>query len=67
MFQAVAIVGAHAHVGVYVETSDLRASLAYDCGLGILAGTSQAQYATASARTSRDQALHGGIGQMVEG
>jgi len=39
----------------------------YRCGLGILAGTSQTQYAAASARTSRDQPLHGGIGQMVEG
>jgi hypothetical protein len=52
---------------MHIETGDLRASLAYDCGLGILAGASQAQYATASARTRRDQALHGGIGQMVEG
>jgi hypothetical protein len=50
-----------------VETGDLRASLAYDCGLGILAGTSQTQYAAASARTRRDQALHGGMSQMVEG
>jgi len=33
---------------------------AYDRGLGVLAGTSQAQHATASAWTSRDQALHGG-------
>ena len=46
-----------------VETGDLRVSLAYDCGLGILAGTSQTQYAAASARTRRDQALHGGMSQ----
>jgi hypothetical protein len=52
---------------MHIETGDLRASLAYDCGLGILAGTSQTQYAATSARTSRDQTLHGGIGQMVEG
>jgi hypothetical protein len=52
---------------VHVETGDLRASLAYDRGFGIIAGTSQAQHATASAWTHRDQALHGRIGQMVEG
>ena len=34
---------------------------------GILAGTSQAQYATAASWPRRDQALHGGIGQVVEG
>jgi hypothetical protein len=67
VFEAVAVVGTHANVGVHIETGDLRASLARDRGLGVLAGTSQAQYATASARTSRDQTLHGGIGQMVEG
>jgi hypothetical protein len=59
MFEAVAIIGAHAHVGMHVETGDLRASLAHDRSLGVLAGTSQAQHATASARTPRDQALHG--------
>ena len=48
-------------------TLHLRASLAYDRGLGILAGAAQAQHAAASARTRRDQPLHGGIGQMVEG
>jgi hypothetical protein len=52
---------------MHIETGDLRASLAYDCGLGILAGTSQAQYAATSARGGCDQALHGGIGQMLEG
>ncbi len=66
MFEAVAIVGTHAYVRVHIETRDLRASLAYDCGLGILAATSQTQHAAASARPRRDQALHGGIGQMVE-
>ena len=67
VFKANAVIGPHAHVGMHIETGDLRASLAYDRGLGILAGTSQTQYAATSARTSRDQALHGGIGQMVEG
>ena len=57
----------HLHVGVNIETGDFRASFSYDRGLGILAGASQTQYAAASARTSRDQPLHGGIGQMVEG
>jgi hypothetical protein len=66
VFQAVAIVGAHAHIRVNIETGDLRTSLAYDCSLGILAGASQAQYAAASARARRNQALHGGIGQMVK-
>jgi hypothetical protein len=51
---------------VHIETGDLGVSLAHDRGLGSLAGTSQAQYATASARTRRDQPLPGGIGQMVE-
>jgi hypothetical protein len=50
---------------MHIETGDFRASLAHDRGLGVLAGTSQAHNPTASARTSRDQALHGGIGQMV--
>ena len=45
VFEAIAIVGAHAHIRVHIETGDLCASLAYDRGLGILAGTSQAQYA----------------------
>jgi hypothetical protein len=57
VFQAVAIVGAHAHIRVNIEAGDLRTSLAYDCSLGILAGTAQAQYATAAARARRDQAL----------
>jgi hypothetical protein len=52
---------------MHVETGNLRASLAYDCGFGILSGAAQAQYAAASARARRNQALHGGIGQMVEG
>jgi hypothetical protein len=67
VLEAVSIFGTHAHVGVHVETGDIRASLAYDRGLGVLGGTSQTQHAAASARTSRDQPLHGGIGQMVEG
>ena len=67
MFQANAIVGTHAHVRMHVETGDLRASLAYDRGLGILAGASQPQYAATSARPRRDQSLPRGIGQMVEG
>jgi hypothetical protein len=67
VLEAVAVIRAYANVRVNIETGDLRASFTYDRGLGILAGTSQTQYATASARTSRDQALHGGIGQMVEG
>ena len=67
MLEAIAVIGTHAHVRVHIETGHLRASLAYDRGLGILAGTSQAQYAAASARTRREKALHGGIGQMVEG
>jgi hypothetical protein len=67
MFEALAVIGTHAHVGVHVETGDVCASFAYDCGHGILAGDSQAQHAAASARTSRDQALHRGIGQIVEG
>ena len=50
MFEAVAVIGTHADVGMHIETGDFRASLAYDCGLGILAGTSQTQYAAASAR-----------------
>ena len=61
------IAAAHAHIRVHIETGDLRASLAYDCGLGVRTSTSQAQHATASARTRRDQSLHGGIGQMAEG
>jgi hypothetical protein len=52
---------------MHVEPGDLRAALAYDHGLGSLSGTSQAQYAAPSAQPRRDQALHGGIGQMVEG
>jgi hypothetical protein len=67
MFKAVAVTGTHAHVGMHIETGDVCAPFAYDRGLGVLAGASQAQHATASAWTSRDQALHGGIGQMVEG
>ena len=67
VFKAVAIVGGHTHIRVHIETGHLRESLAHDRGLGILASTSQAQYATASARTRRNQALHGGIGQKVEG
>jgi hypothetical protein len=66
VFKAVAVIGAHAHVGVHVEAGDVCAPLADDRGLGILAGASQAQHTAASARTCRDQALHGGIGQMVE-
>ena len=54
VFEAVAIVGAHVHVCVNIETGDLRASLAYDRGLGILAGTSQAQHAATSPQTRRD-------------
>ena len=38
MLEAVAVIGTHAHVRVNIETGDLRASLAYDRGLGILAG-----------------------------
>jgi hypothetical protein len=57
VFEAVAIVGAHAHVGVHVETGDLRASLAHDRSLGILADASQTRYAAASARPRRDQAI----------
>jgi diguanylate cyclase (GGDEF)-like protein len=45
---------------VHVETGDVCASLAHDCGLGIFAGASQAQHATASARTGRDQPRYGG-------
>jgi hypothetical protein len=67
VFEAGAVTGAHAHVGVHVETGDLCAPLANDRGLGTLAGTSQAQYATTSPRTRRDQSLHRGIGQVVEG
>ena len=67
MLEAIAVIGTHAHVGVHVETGDVCASLAHDRDLSVLAGTSQMQYATASARPSRDQPLHGGIGQMVEG
>jgi len=67
MFQADAVVGTHAHIRVNIETGDLRTSFTYDCGVGFLAGAAQAQYAAASARTRRDQPLHGGIGQMVEG
>ncbi len=67
MFQTIAVIGIHAHVGVEVETGNLGAPLAYDRGLGILASAAQAQYTTASARTRRDQTLHGGIGQAVEG
>jgi hypothetical protein len=40
MFDAAAVIGTHTHVGVHVETGDLRASFAYDRGPGILAGTS---------------------------
>ncbi len=36
-------------------------------GLGVFAGTSQAQHATTSVWASRDQSLDRGIGQMVEG
>jgi hypothetical protein len=52
---------------MYIKIGDFRTSLAHDRGLGILAGTSQAQYAATSAWTGRHQALQGGIGQMVEG
>ena len=67
MLEAIAVIGTHAHVRVHIETGHLRASLAYDRGLGILACTAQAQYAAASTRARRDQSLYGGIGQMVEG
>ncbi len=40
MFEAVAVVGAHAHVGVHVETGHICTSLAYDGRLGMFAGTS---------------------------
>ena len=43
-------VGSAIHVGVHVETGDLRAALTYDRGLGILTATTQAQYAAASTR-----------------
>jgi hypothetical protein len=55
MLEANAIVGAYPHVRVHVETGDLCASLAHDRGLGVLASTSQAQDATALARTRGDQ------------
>jgi hypothetical protein len=57
----------HANIRVHIECADLRASLAYDRSLGILAGASQAQHAAASARARRDQPLYRGIGQRVEG
>jgi hypothetical protein len=41
VFEAVAVIGAHADVGVNIESSDLRAALAYDRGFGILAGAAQ--------------------------
>ena len=62
VFEAISIVGPHAHVGVHIGTGDLHAALAHDRSLGILAGASQAQHTTASARASGDHALHRSIG-----
>ncbi len=49
-----------------VEPRDLGATLAGDGGVGILAGCAQAKHAAAAARACRNQALHGGVGQLVE-
>jgi hypothetical protein len=67
MLEAIAIFGAHAQVGVHVESGDVRAPFAHDRGFGILTAAPQPQHAAASAWTGGDQALHGGIRQMVEG
>jgi hypothetical protein len=67
MLEANAIVGAYPHVRVHIKSGDIRASLAYDCGLGIFTGAAQTQHAAASAWTRGDQPLHRRIGQMVKG
>jgi len=66
VFQAVAVIGAHAHVGVDIEPGDVRAPLAHDCRLGIFTAASQPQHPTSSAWTGGDQSLHGGIRQIIE-
>jgi hypothetical protein len=66
MFEADAIIGAHAHVRVHVESGDVRAPFAHDHCFGILTAASQAQHAAAPAWTGGDQALHGSVGQMVK-
>ena len=56
----------HPYVGVDVESGDVGAAPAGDGCLGNVAARAQAQHVTAAAWASGDQALHGGIRQLIE-
>ena len=66
MLEAFAIAGAHACVGVDVETSHLGAALAGDRGLAVHVGGAQTNHPAAAMGSGCDQPLHGGVRQVIE-